>query len=343
MNGNLKVLDDLTNRVNESAQRLRVAGHINEITDREAMGLNDALVDFYSDVMTQLNSRMWGKSTAELRDIAQSQRSHVLERLCAANALNFSDARRADELPEFLDIPAGSFWQGTDETAVTAIWKKYSHLGVERNWIEKETPKHEVKISRFTLSKYPITNRQYKLFLTETGSPSLPSSWHFGGYPTHLANHPVYTLKLTDIDLYCEWLSRKIGLVVRLPTESEWEYAGGNGFGWQYTWGNDFAPFHCNTNEALLQSTTPVGIFLESTNRWGIADLIGNVEEFVSDDYMPYPGARIVEDDLYKKLGRYRIAKGGAFNRFSDLARVQRRHGAYPSSLYAIGFRVACS
>lgn len=286
---------------------------------------------------------MWGKSIVELNDIVRSQRSHVLERLCAANALNFCDSGRTDELPEFLDIPAGSFRQGTDEADVTAIWEKYRHLGVERSWIEKETPKHEVKLSRYALSKYPVTNRQYKLFLTETGSSSLPSSWYFGGYPTHLANHPVYTVNLIDIDLYCEWLGRKTGLNVRLPTESEWEYAGGNGFGWQYTWGDDFAPFHCNTNEVLLQSTTPVGIFLESTNRWGVADLIGNVEEFVANDYAPYPGARLVEDDLYRKLGRYRIAKGGAFNRFSDLARVQRRHGAYPSSLYAIGFRVAHS
>ena len=37
----------------------------------------------------------------------------------------------------------------------------------------------------------------------------------------------------------------------------------------------------------------------------------------------------------------YRIARGGSFTRFRDLARCTRRHGEFRSALYAIGFRLA--
>jgi formylglycine-generating enzyme required for sulfatase activity len=75
----------------------------------------------------------------------------------------------------------------------------------------------------------------------------------------------------------------------------------------------------------------------------GAADLAGNVEEYVSDDYAPYPGAPVVRDDLVVAHGNYRVARGGSFTRFRDLARSRRRHGWFPRDIYVMGFRLALS
>jgi formylglycine-generating enzyme required for sulfatase activity len=69
--------------------------------------------------------------------------------------------------------------------------------------------------------------------------------------------------------------------------------------------------------------------------------MAGNVEEYVADDYAPYPGAARVEDDLSRARGRYRVARGGGFTRYRDLARCKRRHGRFPKAIYVMGFRLA--
>jgi formylglycine-generating enzyme required for sulfatase activity len=73
---------------------------------------------------------------------------------------------------------------------------------------------------------------------------------------------------------------------------------------------------------------------------FGAADMGGNVEEYVADDYRPYPGGETVEDDLGGRVP-YRVARGGGFTRFADLARCRRRHGWYHRDMYAMGFRLA--
>jgi formylglycine-generating enzyme required for sulfatase activity len=70
----------------------------------------------------------------------------------------------------------------------------------------------------------------------------------------------------------------------------------------------------------------------------------GIVEEYVASDYAPYPEGEPVNDHLVQIHGTYRIARGGCFSRFSDLARARRRHGHNPrSAAYAMGFRLARS
>jgi formylglycine-generating enzyme required for sulfatase activity len=71
--------------------------------------------------------------------------------------------------------------------------------------------------------------------------------------------------------------------------------------------------------------------------------MAGNVEEYVADEYRPYPGGPFVEDHLVESHGTYRVSRGGSFARFGDLARTRRRHGAFPSPLYPVGFRLATS
>jgi formylglycine-generating enzyme required for sulfatase activity len=70
--------------------------------------------------------------------------------------------------------------------------------------------------------------------------------------------------------------------------------------------------------------------------------MAGNVEEYVADVYGRYPGSALaVCDDLVRARGRYRVARGGSFTRFRDLARCKRRHGRFPKPIYVMGFRLA--
>jgi len=316
---------------------------INSSTEREAMGLPTKLVDLYSDLFSKIAINFRGFNEKRLIEIIKSSSSHYCERIVACDIMSLLHLNRIEKIPTFNKITGGKTTIGTPSSEVDKIYNKYKSIGVKRNWIEKEIPLHNTYVEDFHAAIFPVTNNQYRFFLLDSNFDELPTSWRYGSYPYHLSDHPVYTVSLKAVDAYCRWLSQKIGHDVRIPSEVEWEYLATGGAYKQYTWGNDFSHFYSNTNEILLQNTTPVGVFLESKSNFGIYDLIGNVEEYVSNEYFPYPGGDFIEDDLYKKLGNYRVAKGGAFNRFSDLARIQRRHGAYPSSLYAIGFRVCFS
>ena len=177
--------------------------------------------------------------------------------------------------------------------------------------------------------------------MEKTGHNVFPTSWEYGIYKAELANHPVYSIDAKDADLYAQWLSEKTGRKFRLPTEAEWEYAAAGGKGLEFPWGDNFDADHANTVESGIFRTTPVGIFPKGISKFGHLDLAGNVEEYVSDDYHAYPNAELIVDDLLENNGQYRVARGGSFTRFRDLARTRRRHGRYHSNLYVMGFRLA--
>jgi formylglycine-generating enzyme required for sulfatase activity len=186
-----------------------------------------------------------------------------------------------------------------------------------------------------------VTNSEYRTFLAETGGQELPTSWVFGIYPVQLANHPVWTVPPEAADAYAAWLSARTGRAFRLPTEAEWEYAAGGGDGRDFPWGQEWGPDRANTAEEGPVTTTPVGIYPAGRSAFGADDMGGNVEEYVADDYRAYPGGELVADDLMRSTDSYRIARGGSFTRYGDLARCRRRHGWYRKPFYAMGFRLA--
>ncbi|WP_245533992.1 formylglycine-generating enzyme family protein [Effusibacillus pohliae] len=151
----------------------------------------------------------------------------------------------------------------------------------------------------------------------------------------------MYTISAKTADAYIRWLSRRTGRKFRLPSEYEWEYAAAGPERLEFPWGNEFLDDHANTVESGLLISTPVGIFPKGYSRFGVADMAGNVEEYVADNYGPYPGGKTVEDDLSHSQGAYRVARGGSFTRLRDLARCKRRHGRFPRDIYAVGFRLA--
>ncbi|MER2497102.1 SUMF1/EgtB/PvdO family nonheme iron enzyme [Vibrio neptunius] len=314
-----------------------------EMTDRELLGYPEHFTPLREFVFNEeIRSLLKDKTPQQLAEILESKDAAIDVRYFAGQHLCYQGDSRLDTFnPEMCDVPGGKVSVGLDEQQVDQVMDDCEHLKLERIWIEKETPRHSISLRDFRIGKYPITNQEYKAFLCDTEEQRIPKHWFLGRYPQECANHPVTGISVEDTESYIQWLNRKTGREFRLPTEFEWEYAAAGPNNYQYPWGNEFLADHCNTAEFGVLTTTPVGLFSHAASPFGCMDMAGNVEEFVADDYAPYPGADFIEDDLVTKLGCHRIARGGSFSRFRDLTRNTRRHGAFPRDIYVMGFRLA--
>ncbi|MER6299757.1 SUMF1/EgtB/PvdO family nonheme iron enzyme [Kitasatospora sp. NPDC001539] len=318
-----------------------VDADINALTDRAAMGLPEGYVEPRAERL-EFFTHVGAHDTTRLAATAEDPALPLEHRLAAATVLALAgDPRIRWDDPAMTDVPAGRALIGTPDHDVDELHRDAQQFGVQRAWVQKECPRHPVDLPAFRIARYPVTNAEYAVFLKSTGHPELPSNWSYGRFAPAAANHPVHTVTAASADAYAAWLAHRTGRRFRLPTEQEWEYAAGGPEGPRYPWGDTWRTDAANTLESGLLMTSPVGVHPHGRAWCGALDMAGNVEEYTSSTYRPYPGGQLVQDDLYLRMGEYRIARGGAFNRFRDLARCQRRHGPYPRSLYAMGFRLA--
>lgn len=314
------------------------------LTDRERLGLPDYYIaDRFMAVMPELYAHLRLCSKQKLVEDCEDPHTPLPGRVAAGNLLaHLGDPRINVRQPPMITIEGGTAMIGLDAADVDGILTRYAQLGLDRSWIAKECPRHPVTLRRYRIGKYPVTNQEYVVFLRETQYSEVPTSWTFRRYPQERANHPVYTISAAAAETYARWLAQCTGRRFRLPSEAEWEYAAAGPDGLEFPWGNDFDADRANTAETGLFSSSPVGVFLDGNSPFGVADMAGNVEEYVADTYAPYPGGPCVRDHLVLVQGDYRVARGGSFARFRDLARTRRRHGRNPQSeTYVMGFRLA--
>lgn len=177
---------------------------------------------------------------------------------------------------DFVLIPNGEFLIGNDA----------EHDG--RAQVD-EMPRHRLLVSDYYLMRCPVTNAQYNLFVQATGYRP-PLFWPDGKYPLDRAQHPVVGISYLDTLAFCRWVREISGLPVRLPTEPEWEKAARGVDGRRYPWGDEWKDGLCNTSEARLNGTTPVGHFSPAGDSpFGLADMNGNVQTWCSSLCAPYP------------------------------------------------------
>lgn len=285
-----------------------------------------------------------GLGPVELAALLEDPAAPLPVRLAAGGILALTGDPRIDTYrPALCAVPGGLVEIGLPADRVEATVAHWEHVGVVRSWIDKETPAHTVRLDGYWIARHPVTNGEYRDFLEDSGHRARPSTWYLGAYPYDRGNHPVAGVDPEDADAYAAWLTERCGHPWRLPTEAEWEYAAAGPDGREFPWGDTFDEGAANTRESGIHTTTPVGAFPAGRSPFGACDMGGNVEEYVADEYAPYPGGPHVADHLVETMGRYRIARGGSFSRFGDLTRTRRRHGAFPGPLYPVGFRLATS
>ncbi len=137
----------------------------------------------------------------------------------------------------------------------------------------------------------------------------------------------------------------------RLPTEAEWEYACRAGTTTPFYTGRCLTTDQANYNGNLPFGGCPGGILRENTtnagsftpNPFGLYDMHGNVWEWCSDFFGPYPKVPAV-DPKGPSGGRHRVLRGGSFGFSAASARSASRLEAIPEILALLdarGFRVA--
>ena len=154
------------------------------------------------------------------------------------------------------------------------------------------------------------------------------------------ANQPVVGVTWYEANAYCAWLAEATGQPCRLPTEVEWEVAVRGGKARLYPWGNRFDAGSANTVEGRVLTTTPVGVYPQGVGRLGVWDGAGNVWEWTTTLYRPYPYRADDGREDAAASGR-RVLRGGSWSNNRRLARCAYRTNDHPVYFTGLnGFRV---
>ncbi|MET8977347.1 SUMF1/EgtB/PvdO family nonheme iron enzyme [Streptomyces sp. NPDC004539] len=234
---------------------------------------------------------------------------------------------------DWVTVPAGVLVRGTDERDVPALVRDHADLGIPADWFLKECPRVEVHVPEFAVSRTPVTRAQWAPFALEKGLAA-----HQAGDGDGL---PVTGVDWRTATEYCAWLADLTGLPVELPSETRWERAARGGDDRVYPWGDRFDDAHANLLTAGHGGPVPVGSFPSGAGPFGTLDMAGNVDEWTSTVYKPYPGApgSVPADEAWASDPH--VTRGGSWRHNRDLARCARRHGVYDATPHDIGFRVA--
>jgi len=174
------------------------------------------------------------------------------------------------------------------------------------------------------------------------------------------ADFPVVCVSYNDMNAFCDWLTKReqaadrlpAGLVYRLPTEAEWDYAcrGGRKDSSYFWWGGNLEDAKGRLNISGLDllpgkdyawpgaklpwldgyaMVSPVDHYGErGRNGFGLADMCGGVWEFVIDHFDPEGGHEEVfyEDPATRAVSRP-VCRGGNYYDVPGNARCAVRLG----------------
>jgi formylglycine-generating enzyme required for sulfatase activity len=236
---------------------------------------------------------------------------------------------------EMVRVPAGAFTMGGDDGP------------------DDERPAHVVHVGDFEIDRLPVTNAQFALFLDRVGPTAKDGARYFDwddrdarirregarwrGDVSH-ADHPVVEASWLGALAYC----RSVGK--RLPTEAEWEKAARGTDGRRYPWGNAAPTAKHAKFAGRYNDTVPLGSYAAGASPYGALDMAGNVWQWVSSAYRPYP-YRADDGREDATPGPVRGTRGGAHDVPAEQLRTSER-GRFVSrgpaaGHHNIGFRCA--
>ena len=225
----------------------------------------------------------------------------------------------------------------------------------------------KVMMPEYYMGKFPVTNLLFSVFINKTGyvttaerlgygivytgrfikkiNPNTGKAsivlnsalsckkepgacWHrplgFGSDLNSKRNHPVVQVSIEDAIAFSHWIKK------RIPNEIEWEAGTRTQKGYEYPWGNTWHKDRCNIEATANSDTTPVDLYRQWENDFGIVDALGNVLEWTCS-----------KKSVSNKL--YYITKGGSWinNQIPYLSQRYLYHQEYSSNI--IGFRCVVS
>jgi len=231
-----------------------------------------------------------------------------------------STLARIKDKAEMVYIPPGAFTMGSKEGQ------------------DDEKPVHSVLLAAFWIDQTEITNSRYAICVDD-GVCKLPASNSSSTRSSYFdslefAQYPVINISWDQAKTYCEWAGG------RLPSEAEWEKAARGLDERTYPWGEEIDKTFANFIGGV-GDTAQVGSYKKGRSPYGVYDMAGNVWEWTSSLYKPYP--YVASDGREdQKIDGARVLRGGSWYYHYDLARSSYRYSDIPSySTVDIGFRCA--
>jgi formylglycine-generating enzyme required for sulfatase activity len=187
--------------------------------------------------------------------------------------------------PGMLEIPAGDFdfrVQGLEIEGGDNIGLDVAYAGEDS---ARRFHQQEIKINRFYIDLYPVSNAQFKAFLDSTryhpkDDLNFLKDWKNRTYPEGWANKPVTWVSLEDARAYAAWAGK------RLPHEWEWQYAAQGTDGRLYPWGNEWKTAAVPVPEKgrALRAPDDSDAHPLGASFFGVMDMVGNVWQW-TDEY----------------------------------------------------------
>jgi iron(II)-dependent oxidoreductase len=240
-------------------------------------------------------------------------------------------------------VPGGEFVLGVD-----AADEPFS--------LDNERPAHVVDVPSFRLGRVPVTNAEYARFVADGGYASprwwsergwahrveagleRPQFWGPDGTRTRFGvveelppDEPVQHVSFFEAEAYAAWAG------ARLPTEVEWEKAAAwdpvAGRRRRYPWGSaEPTAALANLGGSALRPAA-VGAYPAGASAYGAEQLMGDVWEWTSSPFRPWPGFRPM---LYRQYsqpffdGDYRVLRGGSWAVAASIVRPSFRNWDHP-------------
>jgi iron(II)-dependent oxidoreductase len=259
-------------------------------------------------------------------------------------------------LPDDVLVPAGPFLMGTDAEA----WA-----------YDNERPGHVVALPAFRIDTVPVTNRRYAEFVADGGYGDRrwwseegwawrtkaalrhPQFWRdegdgrwsrlrFGWREDLPPEEPVQHVCWYEADAFARWAGK------RLPTEAEWEKAASwapDGRKRRWPWGDGGPdPSRANLGQRHFRPA-PAGAYPAGASGWGCQQMVGDVWEWTSSDFEPYPGFATFPYPEYSEVffgSGYKVLRGGSWATDPQAVRTTFRNWDFPirRQIFA-GFRCA--
>ncbi len=239
---------------------------------------------------------------------------------------------------------------------------------------------HAVELEPFGIARAPVTQSEFAAFVDDRGylqsefwseagwrwreearaehpvywRPKVNGRWSRRDFETWVQlepHRPVIHVNWYEAEAYCRWAKR------RLPSEAEWEAvaaaAGPDGGSRSFSahkrrfpWGDETpTPARANLDWHGM-GCTDVAAHPDGDSAYGCRQMIGNVWEWTSSDFQPYPGFEI---DPYKEysepwFGTRKVLRGGCWATRGRMVRNTWRNFYTPDrrDVWA-GFRTCAS